>query len=389
MNRKQLTLLIVLGAVLGGLGLLAWKKQQQPYVDSTQRMGEKLLGEFDLNAVAHITIKQSKGELNLIKKDDAWTVKERGNYAANFANLSELLRKLWEMKIAQPVKVGPSRLPMLELVAPDKGAGTLVELKDAGGKVLKSLLLGAKHTKDAPSSSPFGGGSWPDGRYVMLGGDLKTVALIADPLATAEPKAEDWLNKEFFKVENVKQISLVSTNATNNWTITRESATAEWKLADAKGEEKLDNAKSSGLPNALSFPQFADVSVGAKPEDTGLDKPTTVTLETFDGFTYTTKIGQTNGADNYHFQFDVAGNFPKERTPGKDEKPEDKAKLDKEFADNLKKQQDKLKAEQAYTKWTYLMNKWTVDPLLKPRKDLLAEKKEEPKKDEAKPEEKK
>ena len=153
MNRKQLTLLIVLGAVLGGLGLLAWKKQQQPYVDSTQRMGEKLLGEFDLNAVAHITIKQSKGELNLTKKDDAWTVKERGNYAANFANLSELLRKLWEMKIAQPVKVGPSRLPMLELVAPDKGAGTLVELKDAGGKVLKSLLLGAKHTKDALANS--------------------------------------------------------------------------------------------------------------------------------------------------------------------------------------------------------------------------------------------
>ena len=96
------------------------------------------------------------------------------------------------------------------------------------------------------------------------------------------------------------------------------------------------------------------------------------------------KIGKPAEGDNYYFQFDVTGNFPKERTPGKDEKPEDKTKLDKEFADNLKKQQDKLKAEQAYTKWTYLVAKYTIDPLLKERKDLLAEKKEEPKKEEAK-----
>jgi len=41
-----------------------------------------------------------------------------------------------------------------------------------------------------------------------------------------------------------------------------------------------------------------------------------------------------------------------------------------------------LKQEKAFEKWTYLVSKWTVDPLLKERKDLLAEKKEEPKKEE-------
>ena len=39
MNRKQLTLLIVLGIVLGGLGILAYKKQQQPFKESTAKMG--------------------------------------------------------------------------------------------------------------------------------------------------------------------------------------------------------------------------------------------------------------------------------------------------------------------------------------------------------------
>jgi len=221
----------------------------------------------------------------------------------------------------------------------------------------------------------------------MISNDVKTVALISDPLANAEAKPAEWLSKEFFKIENVKSISVIATNATNNWKITRESATAEWKLADARQDESLDTAKSSGVTSALSFPQFADVAVNAKPEEAGLDKPVTATLETFDGLTYVAKIGKPAEADNYYFQFNVTGDFPKERTPGKDEKPEDKTKLDKEFADNLKKQQDKLKAEQAYTKWTYLVGKYTIDPLLKERKDLLVEKKEEPKKEDAKTEE--
>jgi hypothetical protein len=79
----------------------------------------------------------------------------------------------------------------------------------------------------------------------------------------------------------------------------------------------------------------------------------------------------------------VTGNFPKERTPGKDEKPEDKTRLDKEFADNLKKLDERLKADRKFSDWIYVVSKWTVDPLLKVRHELLEEKKEE-KKDETK-----
>ena len=57
------------------------------------------------------------------------------------------------------------------------------------------------------------------------------------------------------------------------------------------------------------------------------------------------------------------------------------------------KLEEKLKAEKAYEKWTYVVSKWTIDPLFKERKDLLVEKKEEKKeepkatenKDESKP----
>jgi hypothetical protein len=77
----------------------------------------------------------------------------------------------------------------------------------------------------------------------------------------------------------------------------------------------------------------------------------------------------------------VTAQLPKERTPGKDEKPEDKAKLDKEFKEQQKTLEDKLKQEQGYGKWVFQVSNWTVDSLLKDRAQLLVEKKEEKKDD--------
>ena len=379
MNRKQLTLLIVLAVVLGGLGWLAYKKRMDAYQDSMAQMGAQLFPNFPINDVERVTIKASTNEINLLKKDEIWTMGERDNYPANWNNISDFLRRVYDLKVARPMKIGPSRLAPLQLLPPEKG-GTYVEFKDKNGKVIKSLTLGAKHMKEAPADSQFGGGAWPDGRYVMAGTNLNAVALVQEAFSTIEGKPEDWLNKDWFKVEKLKSISVVTTNSTNNWTISRETETGEWKLAEAKPGEVLDASKSSGAGTVFSSPTFNDVATGAASGVTGLDKPlVTATLEAFDGEVYTARIGNKVGDDSYYFQLAVVGNFPSERVPGKDEKPEDKDRLDKEFKDKLAKSQEKLKTEKAYEKWTYVVSKWTVDPLLKERKDLLAEKKAEPK----------
>jgi hypothetical protein len=119
--------------------------------------------------------------------------------------------------------------------------------------------------------------------------------------------------------------------------------------------------------------------VNPKPEQTGLDKAQVITLETFDNFTYTLKLGNKSGEENYHFTMAVNANLAKERVAGKDEKPEDKTKLDKEFADKNKQLEEKLKNEKQFEKWTYLVAKWPFDPLLKDRAQLMVEKKEETK----------
>ena len=380
MNRKQLTLVVVLGVILGALGWVALKKKGADYKQSTARMGDRVLPNFPLNDVTKFTVRQSSNQVTLALQDAGWVVTDRAGYGANFGNIQEFLRKLWELKIASPVAVGASRLPMLSLTP---GAGTVVELQNKDGKVITTLTLGAQHTKEAGASSPFGGGSFPDGRYLMVGTNLQSIALVSESFGNIAPRAEDWLNKDFFKVEKHKLISVATTNATNNWKISRETEAGEWKLADDKATEKLDSSKVSSVNNALSYPSFNDVASGVKPENAGFDKGVTAVIESFDGFTFTAKTAPKPGGDDYYLHIAVTGNFPKERTPGKDEKPEDKTRLDKEFADNLKKLEERLKADRKFSDWVYVVSKWTVDPLLKVRHELLEEKKEE-KKEEAK-----
>jgi hypothetical protein len=388
MNRKQLLILVVVGLVIGGLGLFVSKRQAASWNRTEGGLGQKVLGEFPLNDVNHVVIKQANGQLNLAK-DEIWTVKERWGYPANFSQIGDFLRKVAELKAVQAVKAGPSRLGLLELTMPEKdkgtNSGTLVEFRDKSDKPIKSLLLGKKISRDSANDSPMGGGGFPVGRYVMVPGGGQNVIRISEAFTEIEPKPEQWLNKDWFKVEKLKSISVVSTNATNSWKVARETETGSWMLADKTEGEQIDTNKLSSVGYALSSPSFNDVaSSEAKPETIGLDKPLVATLETFDNFTYTLRVGGKMNEDSYPVTVAIAANLVKDRAAGKDEKPEDKEKLDKEFKEKVQKLEDKLKQEKTYEKWTYLVSKWTVDPLLKERKEFHAEKKEEPKLDPAK-----
>jgi hypothetical protein len=391
MNRKQLIILLVLVVALGIAGKVLYQRNQSSWQGGgRQGAALKLMGDLPVNDVAAIVIKGGTNQLDLVRKDNLWRVKERNDYPADFSAISGFLLKAVDLKAAQTEEIGASQLGRYKLLPPGPATNTavLVELRDQSGKVIKSLLLGKTHMRKSEGRpSPMGemgdNEGWPDGRYVMVGTGGKTVAVVSDPLSNLEAKPEAWLNKDFFKVEKIRSVAVAFPVATNSWKVTRDTETGtDWKLADAKPEEKLDSAKTSSFSYALSSPSFTDVlPADTKPEQTGLDKPTVITLDTFDNFTYTIKVGQKTN-DNLPMVVAITAQIPKERTAGKDEKAEDKARLDKEFKDKQKKLEDKLSQEQAYEKWVYLVSNWTVDSLLKDRAQLLVEKKEEPKKDE-------
>jgi hypothetical protein len=358
MNTKQLAILVAVGLALGGAGLYVRNQQSAGYRQSSAQLGGALLSGFDASALSGLRITQGTNQLNILKSGNDWTVKERGGYPANFGSIQEFVRKLVDLKATQPVQVGPSRLPVLELVAPDQGPGVLVELLGADGKTARSLLLGKKHTKGGGQEDPgMGGmgGGWPIGRYIMVDNKIETVALVNEPLANAEPKAA------------------------NSFSLTRTNEFSEWTLVGAKAEEKVDTAKTGVFSSLLSSPSFDDVIVDPQAGALGLDKPLEAKIRTANGWTYTVKVGKAQEGDRYPVQVTTEAQLLTQRTPAKDETKEDTEKFSKEFAERLKKQQDKLAGEQARGRWTYLVSKWTIDSILKNRSELMVD----PKKDAA------
>src|SRR5258707_298238 len=283
MNRKQLATLFVLVIVVGGAGLVLRKNQTASWQGGDPLIGKKLLGNLPVNDIAHLALKQGASQLNLVKQDDLGRVQERNGCPGNYSEISDFLLKLRDLKIVQSENSTPSQLQKLALVPGQAtNSALIVDLKGQNDKTIKSILLGKKHMKKNDRPSPMGemgDEGWPDGRYVKVG-DSANVALISDGLANIEPKPEQWLNKDFFKIEKVRSIVVTFPAATNSWKLTRDTESAEWKMADAKPGEQLDASRASGVANPFGSPSFANVATGAKPEDAGLDKPTLVTADT-------------------------------------------------------------------------------------------------------------
>ncbi|MFZ1220283.1 MAG: DUF4340 domain-containing protein [Chthoniobacterales bacterium] len=375
MKGKQLAIVLVLLAVLGGVALFLNQRNAASWSTSSAQTTGKVL-DFALNDVSQITIQGTGAELNLAKKDGVWKVKERADYPANFDLISGLIRKIWELRAVQDVKAGPSQFGRLQLLDPgqDPNSGTLLDLKGDGGKRIAALLIGKKYLKESDGSLGPAAPGMPSGRYARTVDSSNRVVLVADTLEEVDPKPDKWLSRDFIKVENAKSITLAGATPPLNWKMTRDAATSPWKLMDAKPGEELDVTKASAIASLFSYGVFADVMAPDAPaSETGLDKPAVMTIETFDGFTYTLKIGKPVG-ENYPVLASVTATLPKERSPGPDEKPEDKAKLDQEFQTKQTQLTEKLAKEQKLQNRPYLISKTTIEQLLKERSALMAAK---------------
>lgn len=376
MNGKQFIALLVLVAVLGGGAWLYSRKQTAGWGGQSPEVGQKLLGNFQVNDVAQIRIEQGTNDLTLLQTNGLWRVVQRGDYPANFSQISQLLLKLRDLKIVQTEEVGELQMPELGLGPPGQETNAATELAffDSGGRPIRVLWLGKPHLQQSSQGSPGAADeSWPNGRFVVTASNATTVAVISDPLDEVTPSVAGWLDKTFFSVQKPESVSVDYPVATNSWTLTRSSETNQWKLADARPGEKLDESQATETANSCSSPSFQDVVTGLDSEQTGLDKPTRVRIKTFDGFDYAVNVGRETN-DNYFVTVNTSVVLPKEPSPAAGEKPEQRAAADKAFQTNLKTLEDKLGRERGYDKWIYLVPTWSLNSLLKTREQLLVQK---------------
>lgn len=371
MNRKQFSILLAVLVILGGLVWTLRKSDESSWTQTANRVGQTLLPNFPINDVANIRIDNGHTEVSLAKQDGQWRVKERGDYPANFTMISDLLLRIQDQKIIQSDAISAEQRPDLYLIEPikDKASAIAVELQDANAKSIAKLLLGKRYMKKGPT-----GAEVPAGRYVMVADDEKTAALVGDVLLDAEPKPENWIVKDFVRAEKVKSIAFNADDGSNVWKMQREKDGGDWRLADARPNEKFDTTRGTSAVNAISMISFIDVVASTASIDTGMSKARTVVAETFDGLTYTFRLGKASGDDNQYIGVTVSGDVAKERNATADEKPADKARLDKEFKQRLAKLEARLKFEKTLSRWTYLTPKWRLDSLLKDRAGLMMDK---------------
>jgi len=376
MSRKQLIIVLAVLAVLGAAGTAVILSDRAAWTSADSRSAEKVVPGLRISDVAEIGLAGSSAELRLLKGKDGWSVRERADFAADTDRVGDFLVKLAEIKVVQRESLPETqrgRMQLLEPQSKDKEeAGTRLELKDARGGVLAQLLLGKKVLKSTTQSAPSRSGPEATGRYVTSRSDPGTLLVVSDPLSQAEPSAEQWIRKELIRVDRSRSISAIGSDGRRRWTVVRNSESVDWRFADSAA--KPDLQKATDLASALYWINAADVVPDPAKVDTGLSRPVVIKASTFDGLTYTLRIGNKAG-DNYYLGLAVAGEPPRVRSAGKGEKAEDKAKKDKEFEEERQKIVDKLAREKQLERWTYLVARSSLDPLLRDRAQLMPEKK--------------
>jgi hypothetical protein len=155
-------------------------------------------------------------------------------------------------------------------------------------------------TPDAAATEPEDADKAPgDGRFVLLPGSPNSVIVVADPLGRATAKSASWVATTGFGAEKVRDMEVALAGG-GKWRIERARDDAHWKLTPLFAGETLDALRANSASYSLNRIAIADVAAPAvRAEETGLDRPTTVVASTFDGLTYTLKLGKARGDDFY------------------------------------------------------------------------------------------
>ena len=342
--KKLLILVIAAAALLGAAYLLKGRSQKTPNV-----VGHKILPAFNISDVTRVEITGAKS-LTLASGEAGWTVDALHGYPADGKKILDELLKLKELKAGQPA-AGISN-----------AAPTVVILKDAAGKELAKLEMGEQH-RSAPRGemAQFGGGGYPDGRYVAFEG---TTVVVNDALDAFNGDPKKWVDTKIggITASDVKEVTYAK--GKESVKLTRKDST--WTLEGLGPKEELDTSKTYSLDSALSYLNFSDVVDPKKTEaELGFATGAVYTATLKNGITYTAKVGNKIGADS---AFKVSAAFKPVGTNATENAACEKTV--KDFNDKV-------------GKWTYTISSYSAESMSKTRKDLVKAK-EEPKKEETK-----
>lgn len=376
MSRKQFLIVLAVLLALGTAAAAIVFSDNESWRGDGAQAGRRIVPDLKLSDVVEIAVAGASGAVHLARADRGWVVRERADFPADVERIRDLLLKLADVRAAQAETLPESQRARLQLLEPKgkdaKDAGTVLELKDAKGKVLAHLLLGKKVFRQTDVAGPASVPPEATGRYLLAGADAGTMLVVADPLNAAEPQPQPWLRKELLRAERVRSVTSIGADRRTRWTLVRDQDNTDWRFAGSA--DRPDLQKATDAAGAFGWMDVVDVVVDPQNTETGLSHAVTLRAETFDNLVYTVRIGDKAG-DNYYVAVAVAGEAPQSRPAAKGETAEEKEKKDKLFAEDKARLGERLGRERALEGWRYLVGKNAIEPLLRDRGQMLPEKK--------------
>ncbi len=379
MKFSHFLILLVCSIIIGTAGWLVQHQRQKSWQSAASAIGQELFAELPINDVDAIKISGPDASVDLQKNGDFWVVATSHSYYADFVRIADFLKKLKELKALQTIDIGREDYDRLELNEPGKGTkpGILVEIFAKNDKNIARLVLGKKHMKqERENASPFAGGTWPDGRYIRETQSQKVV-LVSEPFANLMDSNDTWWDKSFIRVEKLKQASAYQ-GEQELWSVYRDQETDPLKLkGEIPADEELAMDKINGIDSALRYPgfnQIADPVITDEAHGLGADTRSFV-VQSFNGITYTFRIGKKNDKDEYPLKLALDFNEPTPPTAPSEESEADKVKREDAFKMKIDAARDQYEKESArYQNWVFIVSSYTVDDMVLERKDLTKKK---------------
>lgn len=374
MKARTVAILWILALILAAAVFLIKKSEAGDGKSATSRTaGEILVPDFPIEETSSIQITGAKNTVTLTKSEGLWVVAERDEFPAETSAINDLLRSIAALKVTQGIEAGPSfaqAFGMDENSSEAEKRGLTTAFKNSAGEEIAKVSFG-KNLDSASSGSPFGVGA--TGRYVRNHADESGFYAVSEMFSTlsADPKA--WLSKDFLTIEKIQTIDLTQPGSdTSEWTLTRDDENSDFKFTEAFPGVNIDTAATAPLKSLFSFTRFEDVILGTEVENVSSpDQLQKATITTFEGLAYIITLQPIQGSENFLMTVAVSAQLPKQRNKPADEKPEDTESADKAFNERLETLTNRLEAVKALEGRTFEVTKFTVDPLLKNRTDLM------------------
>jgi Domain of unknown function (DUF4340) len=234
-----------------------------------------------LGDVVSVTVSRNGTTMTLIRNGDNWLVAEKGNYPANVAKISQIVRAMADLTLVEPKTQNPDLYPRLEVEDPGNGKSALVAVKDKSGGDLAQAIVGKRRYDRL--------GAGNDGVYLRKPGEAQSWLA----RGTLDPSGDvaSWLDRQIIDISEKKIAKVILTQADGTkLVISRSAPDAHFAVEDAPADTKFKSESTiSGPAGALETLDLDDVKPASELPVPDKDV-VTASFTTFEGLTIDVRL---------------------------------------------------------------------------------------------------